>query len=70
MHFQSFYTVKTIDVTDGSWEITWHSDVTSCKPCNITSCRVLCSHVWQTMQYIVLLTQGDMQFGQSEGVYL
>ena len=43
MHFLSFYTIKTIDFTDGSWEITWRSDVTSRKPCNIASCRVLCN---------------------------
>ena len=43
MHFLSFYTVKTIDVTDESCEITWRVDVTSRKPCNITSCRMLCN---------------------------
>ena len=36
MHFLSFYTIKTIDFMDGSCEITWCSDVTSHKPCNIT----------------------------------
>ena len=35
MHFLPFYTIKTNDVTDGSCEITWRSDVTSRKPCNI-----------------------------------
>ena len=72
MHFLSFYTIKTIDVTDWSCESTWRSDVTSRKPCNITSCSVLCksSHVWKTMQYVVILTRVDMQLGQSEYVNL
>ena len=67
MHLLSFYTVKTIDVTDGSFLITWRSDVTSRKPCNITSCRVT---VRRTMQYVVLLTRVDMHLGQSKDVYL
>ena len=41
--FPVIYTIKTIDVTDGSCEITRCSDVTSRKPCNITSCCVLCN---------------------------
>ena len=34
--------------------------------------RVVCfaSHVWQTMQYVVILTQVDMHLGQSEDVNL
>ena len=43
MHFLSFYTAKTIDVTYGSCKITLRPDVTSRKPCNNTSCRVLCN---------------------------
>ena len=34
---------KNCHVMDGSCEITWRSDVTSLKPVNITSCRVLCN---------------------------
>ena len=34
---------KNVHVTDGSCKITWRSDVTSRKPVNITSCRVLCN---------------------------
>ena len=41
MQFLSFYTVKTIDFTDGSCEMSRRSDVNSRKPCNITSCGVL-----------------------------
>ena len=51
MHFLPVWTIKTIDVMDGSREITWRSDVTSRKPCNITSCRVLC----KTMRHVVIL---------------
>ena len=40
MQFLSFHTVKTIEVTGGSCEITRRSGVTSRKPCNITSCPV------------------------------
>ena len=67
MHFLSFYTVKTIDVTGGFCEITWRSDLTSGKTCNITSCAFQ-RHVRQTMQYVVLLTRVDMHLGQSEDV--
>ena len=41
MHFLPFLTIKTIGDTDGSSEITWRSDVTSRKPCDITLCGVL-----------------------------
>ena len=68
MQFLSFYTVKTIDVTDGSCEIAWRSDVTSRKQC-LVPCA-LQRHVRQTMQYVVLLTQVDMHLSQSEDVYL
>ena len=51
MHFLSFYTIKTIEITDESCEITWRPDVTSRKPYKITSCRVL----RQTIQCVVLL---------------
>ena len=67
MHFLPFQTIKTIDITDGKFEITWCSDDTSRKPCNITSRHVLC--IWQTMLYVVLLTRADMHLGQSEDVY-
>ena len=42
MHFMPFWTIKSIDVKDGSFKITSGSDHTSRKLCNITLCRVIC----------------------------
>ena len=41
--FPAIFDHKNVDVTDGSCENTWRSDVTSRKPVNIISCRVLCN---------------------------
>ena len=41
MHFLSFYTIKTIDIMDGSYEITWVSDITSHKTHSILP-RAMC----------------------------
>ena len=49
----SFFTIKTSDVKDGPCKITSRSDVTSCRPCKITSCfatshpanHAICSYI-------------------------
>ena len=66
MHFLPFWTIKPIDVTDGSCEITWCYDVTSRKPCNITSCRMLC----KTMRHVDILMALDGHMSKSEDAYL
>ena len=47
------------------------SDVTSCKPCNITivPCALQCQ-VRQTMQHVVISAAEDRHRSQSEDVYL
>ena len=70
MHFLSFYTVKTIDVTVHHAKLL---DVLTSLPVSHAILPLACAlqrHVRQTMQYVVILSRVDMHLGQSEDVYL
>ena len=66
MHFLPFWTIKAMDVTDGSCEITWRDNVTSRKPYIITLQR----QVWQTMRHVLISASVGRHMSQLEDVYL
>ena len=71
MHFLAFRTIKTIEIMDGSCEITRRSDVTSSKPCNITVCPVFCNVTsGETMPHVIISAKVDRHMSQSEDVHL
>ena len=68
MDFLPFWEIRTIDITDGSCEITLRSDVTSHKPCNITLFCV----IWNvtSSKPLITLVAVDRHLSQSEDVSL
>ena len=66
MHFLPFWTIKTIDVTDGSCEF---FDVLTSLPVSHVILP-LQRHVRQSMRHVVISAAVDRHLSQSEDVYL
>ena len=70
MHFLSFYTIKTIDVTGDHVKLL--DILTSLPVSHAILPRAVCFATSRPANHAIcsLLTQGDMHLGQSEGVYI